>query len=150
MTGVLPRSDTPRLPPWGAPAGVGAFGAAIVGTVALMDPVRRGALSPGCPFRTLTGLDCPGCGGTRSLYALTQGDLVLAVDHNLLVVLLLPVLVGVWATWFLRRVRDGRLGRAPAPPAAVSMGFAVVIMLFWVARNLPWTPFAWFGSMAGG
>ncbi|WP_293311412.1 DUF2752 domain-containing protein [Pedobacter sp. UBA5917] len=28
-----------------------------------------------CPFKTLTGIDCPGCGFQRSLIALMQGDL---------------------------------------------------------------------------
>jgi len=28
-----------------------------------------------CPFKALTGIDCPGCGFQRSLIALLQGDL---------------------------------------------------------------------------
>jgi len=30
----------------------------------------------GCPFKKLTGFDCPGCGFQRSLLALLQGDVV--------------------------------------------------------------------------
>ncbi|WP_082120686.1 DUF2752 domain-containing protein [Pedobacter sp. BMA] len=29
-----------------------------------------------CPFKTITGLDCPGCGFQRSLVALITGDFV--------------------------------------------------------------------------
>jgi hypothetical protein len=29
-----------------------------------------------CPFKKITGLDCPGCGFQRSVIALLQGDLV--------------------------------------------------------------------------
>ena len=28
-----------------------------------------------CPFKKLTGIDCPGCGFQRSLLALVQGDI---------------------------------------------------------------------------
>lgn len=29
-----------------------------------------------CPFKALTGIDCPGCGFQRSLVALLQGDFI--------------------------------------------------------------------------
>lgn len=35
-----------------------------------------------CPFHELTGLYCPGCGGTRSLTALMHGHPLLAVHEN--------------------------------------------------------------------
>lgn len=147
---MLLRSAADRVPAWGAPAAVGAIGVALVGGIATLDPTTRASLSPGCPFRALTGLDCPGCGGTRALYAITQGDLALAADHNLLVVALLPILVAVWAVWLVRRLRSGHSARAPVPPATVSLGIAAAMTLFAVARNLPWMPFAWLGSLPSG
>ena len=42
---------------------------ALAGGVALWDPARRGG--PGlCPYRFVTGHNCPGCGLTRSVGAL--------------------------------------------------------------------------------
>ena len=41
-----------------------------------------------CPIHALTGLLCPGCGGTRSIKALLQGRGVLAVHENPAAVLL--------------------------------------------------------------
>ena len=35
-----------------------------------------------CPLHDLTGLYCPGCGGTRSLTALLHGKLLLALHEN--------------------------------------------------------------------
>lgn len=31
-----------------------------------------------CPFKTLTGFDCPGCGFQRSVLALLKGDFILS------------------------------------------------------------------------
>lgn len=40
-------------------------------------------LSPGCIFRRFTGIKCPGCGGTRALKALLEGNIVEAFHYNL-------------------------------------------------------------------
>lgn len=42
-----------------------------------------GLFSPGCFFRKLTGLKCPGCGGTRAMQALLRGDIAEALRFNL-------------------------------------------------------------------
>jgi hypothetical protein len=113
-------------------------------TLAVMDPARRGELSPGCPFRTLTGWDCPGCGGTRAVYALTQGQWLRAVDHNVLVVALLPLLAWAWTGW-LAHTR-GRRPLVPTLSPAATYGLVGVVSTFWIARNLP--GLEWLGSMA--
>jgi hypothetical protein len=40
-----------------------------------------------CPMLTATGLLCPGCGGTRAVYALASGNVQESVELNALVVL---------------------------------------------------------------
>jgi len=35
-----------------------------------------------CPFRLITGIPCPGCGMTRSFFAITQGDFLNAACLN--------------------------------------------------------------------
>jgi len=39
----------------------------------LVDCLQNHLIS--CPFKALTGIDCPGCGFQRSFIALIQGDL---------------------------------------------------------------------------
>ena len=92
---------------------------------------------PPCPFHALTGLYCPGCGSTRMLYLLMHGHPLLAFRENELVMLLLPViLVKLVADLAGMRQAVGlRYARA------VGIGLATVIILFTVARNLPWEPF---------
>lgn len=140
-------TSSSRLPAWAAPAAVGVL--AVLGTAAvgLLDPEVRGHLAPACPFRALTGLDCPGCGGTRALYALTRGDLALAVDHNLVTTLALPLLGVAWALWLAARL--GWRARPLVVPPTVAYGIAAVFATFFVVRNLPWLPFVWLGSGAG-
>jgi hypothetical protein len=48
---------------------------------------------PACPFHALTGLPCPGCGATRALVALAQGDVVRAIGWNPLAT---SVFVSAW------------------------------------------------------
>lgn len=43
-----------------------------------------------CPFKLVTGLQCPGCGGQRALHALTQGHLREAIGYNLFLVYAAP------------------------------------------------------------
>ena len=136
-----------RLPAWFGPAGVGVVVAAGALTLGLMDPETRASLMPSCPFRAATGLDCPGCGATRGLYALTQGDVLRAMDHNIFVVLILPVLLWAWFGWL--RASLGLRDRAPTLRANVSMSLAVALTAFWVLRNVPIEPFSWFNSTVG-
>lgn len=134
----------PALPDWAAPVATGVLALAVCVVLATIDDDTRALLAPRCPFRTVTGLDCPGCGGTRALHALLGGDLALALDHNVVTVLLLPLLGWAWVRWLL-----ARLGRAAAPlslPPRVSMTLAVVLASFMVLRNLPWLPFAHLAS----
>lgn len=38
-----------------------------------------------CTLNMLTGIHCPGCGGTRSVKALLNGDILLAMRNNIVV-----------------------------------------------------------------
>ena len=144
MSLVLLRTLPDRTPRWAGPVVVGAISLAAVTTIGVLDPELRGHLSPGCPFRTVTGLDCPGCGATRAVYALTQGDVGVALDHNVLVVLGLPVFAVAWLLWLLAGA--GLRARPLVVPPMVSYGIAGLLVVFWVARNLPWAPLLWLGS----
>ena len=114
--------------------------------VALVDP-NRSSLYPQCPFKALTGLDCPGCGITRALHSLLHGNLVQAADHNLLAVVLSVVALG----WFVVARVQRRRGR-PTPRFSygprVTITLGLVVLAFWVLRNLPVQPFHWLNSAA--
>jgi len=114
--------------------------AGVVGalTVALhyRDPHVDGSWGA-CPTKLLTGLDCPGCGGLRAVNDLTNLDLAAAASSNLLFVLAIPLVLGVWIAWVRRSWRgEGRV-LAVARPQRWAIALLVVAMAFAVVRNLP-------------
>lgn len=118
------------------------FGAAAAGLCAwvLLAGPRPPVWLPPCPFHALTGLYCPGCGSTRALHALAHGELGAALGFNPLLVMTLPLL----AAWALARVSKTLRGdatpvRLPRHSATVAL---VVLVSFFLLRNLPWWPFA--------
>ena len=130
---------TGRAGPALALAGAAAYGAAVVA----VDPFRPRLV--GCPVHGLTGGWCPGCGSTRAVDLLLRGDLDGAVAHNALVVPALLLVAWAWAawataTWLGRRPRGLR---SPAALRWTPLAVGVVVVLFTVARNLPF-----FGGLA--
>lgn len=99
---------------------------------AVFDPFRTDV--PLCPVYHLTGLHCPGCGAIRSVHALLEGDLALALRSNAVLMLALPVVALGFGRWTLRRIRG--LRTAP-PPSRVVLVCAVIAVVFGILRNLP-------------
>lgn len=124
--------------PWLAPVGVVAVAAAALTCLAMRDPNDAGAY-PLCPFRAITGWDCPGCGALRAMHAGALGDLRGAADQNLLMLLAVPFLVWRFVTWTAQRVR-GRPAREPGSPVLLVV-LAISVLVFWLVRNLPGVPF---------
>jgi hypothetical protein len=133
-----------RLPRWAAPvAGLGCMAAA-AGYTLVTDPTDSGPDAlPTCLLKLTTGLDCPGCGGTRAFWYVLHGDLGAAARHHLLFVFVLPYLLYLYVAWAVQHMFGRRLPQLPLTPA-VLVGFLLGWLVFSVARNLPWVPFTWF------
>jgi hypothetical protein len=111
----------------------GAPMAGALGYVGLVDPHDQNSIFPGCPFRLLTGWNCPACGGLRLIHDALHGDLAAAIRDNVFLLAGLPTL---WAWVLLCHRRQ----RAALPKAAVAT--VVSLTLVWtVLRNLPGFPF---------
>ena len=131
---VDPRPRRRRLLP---PIGVGVGVLVALGYVRVVDPNTPGHY-PLCPTRALLGIDCPGCGLMRGTHDLMCGNLAGALDHNLLIVFIVPLVIVLWIRW---------LGRAWTGnhPAVTSREFTkrnrimvtclVLMVAFGVVRN---------------
>ena len=128
-----------RVRRMGAPMLVAAAAAGVLVCLAVRDPNAEGAY-PLCPFRALTGWDCPGCGSLRGLHALGTGRPGETADQNLLLLLALPFLLWRFLAWSRDRWR-GAAPRGAAVPAIWIWGALGAILLFWLVRNLPGVPF---------
>jgi len=117
------------------------FASAVAGLVVLFlfDPAQSGVFPP-CPLRFLTGWYCPGCGSLRALHQLLHGNLGAAWALNPLTVLLLPFVIYGVASHAFFEIHGQHLPR-PFLPAVWIRALCAVIILFGVARNLPFHPF---------
>jgi hypothetical protein len=100
-----------------------------------VDPTRH-TLTPPCPYLTLTGLACPGCGLTRAMHFLLHGDITQAFAYNpwafvgapaVAAFVLLPSVADEVRTL---RVRTG-----------ISWMMLGVTIAFWIWRNTASYPF---------
>ncbi|MBQ2074346.1 MAG: DUF2752 domain-containing protein [Muribaculaceae bacterium] len=100
------------------------------------DPSDPGASKyfPKCPVYSLTGLKCPGCGSQRVLHDLLNGDWSLAVEHNALLLLAIPV-IGLYFVADALKRRYPALDNALNHPVAIII-LVVIVTLWTVARNI--------------
>ena len=137
-------SPTPAVsrPGRSAPLGPLAVGAAAVSGAAVLarhDPVGSGWY-PQCPLHATTGWWCPGCGATRGLRHLVQGDVAAAVAANALLPLVVVGATLGWLAWW--RAARGLPGPAVFARwrASWTVGLVGLVTVFTVLRNLE--PFA--------
>ena len=78
--------------------------AALALLIRLFPPAHY-AIYPVCPFRSLTGLYCPGCGSTHALAALLAGHWAEAWHYNPLAIVLAPVIAALIAPQFYTALR---------------------------------------------
>jgi hypothetical protein len=116
-------------------------GAALAAAPVTLLAARLGAPLPPCPFKALTGIECPGCGTGRAITALSRGDIPAMLDHNLLLPILGPLLVLSLLGVLFNRT-----------PLLARRGWALPMLLlltgFWALRLLPFEALAYLDSSA--
>jgi len=92
-------------------------------------------LMPTCPLHALTGLYCPGCGGTRAIQALLHGDPGRALAYNPLLPFMLALGLFLLADQVLLRLKGKRL--IPLRHhGKLALAALAVVALFFLARNM--------------
>ncbi len=132
------RIDTrPRARRMLAPLLVAGGSVAALGYLWAVDPNQPGHY-PLCPLKALFGIDCPGCGMLRGTHDLLHGEVGRALDHNVLLAVLVPAAVIGWVVWAWR----SWTGRHPQVTArqvhvrnGVMIAATIVLVTFGVVRN---------------
>ena len=130
-----------------APLIVWAVTAAAVGYVLAFDPTDAIAdPASGCLWHALFGVDGPACGGTRMMWHLLHGDVIQAARYHLAALVAVPFLGFALVAWTANRSFGARMP-VWRPSKRIVAVYGVAFLLYAVVlRNLPWTPFTWFGT----
>ena len=95
---------------------------------------------PKCPFRLLTGWQCPGCGSTRAFYQLLHLHPIAAFKLNPLMMLTLPFII-YGLLGFTKSALTGKPHRRVFIPPLYLWLWLALLIFFWIFRNTPWYPF---------
>ncbi len=91
---------------------------------------------PKCPFKLLTGLNCPGCGIQRAVHALLHGRFAEAISYNYFLVYSVPYVSSFVVLWLIPENRAREILRAVIENKYV-VDFYIISFLIWLAvRNI--------------
>ena len=89
---------------------------------------------PKCPFYSLFGLKCPGCGTQRAIHAMLNADFASAAHYNALLLVALP-LIGLYFIADIFKKRWPGFDNALNHP--ISIAILIVVVVAWVVfRNI--------------
>ena len=87
-----------------------------------------------CPFHELTGYLCPGCGITRCLFAILNGNFIQAFYYNRLVFICLPFSIILYLYDMYVEIFNKK--KKFIVPNFIYILLLVVVLLFGVFRNI--------------
>ena len=107
----------------------------ILGAVySVFDPLKS-SFFPSCPFKSFTGLDCPGCGSQRAIHELMHLNFKKAFEYNALLVLSIPYLLLLMVFNFESvKQRFPKLERILFGWKSVWI-ITIIVILFFIFRN---------------
>jgi hypothetical protein len=101
----------------------------------LFDP-NKSVWMPKCPFRLLTGWNCPACGLQRALHALLHGKFAEALSYNYFFVVSIPYVIALFVAEALKRIpRGDNFIRAVEHPVLARM-YIILFIAWGIIRNL--------------
>ena len=107
----------------------------ILGAVySVFDPLKS-SFFPSCPFKSLTGFDCPGCGSQRAIHEILHLNFKKAFEYNALLVLSIPYLLLLMVFNFESvKQRFPKLERILFGWKSVWI-ITIIVILFFIFRN---------------
>ncbi|MFL5786679.1 MAG: DUF2752 domain-containing protein [Flavisolibacter sp.] len=104
-------------------------------------PVYKYKFYPECVLYSVTGLYCPACGSQRAFSSLLHGHFLQALHYNLLFVIGLIILTIIGIRWLINSILTRELIIRIKVSSFVLWVILVVVLLFWILRNIHGYPF---------
>jgi hypothetical protein len=104
------------------------------------NPAEQTHLFPSCPFHAVSGWYCPGCGSQRAIHQLLHGDFVRAWGYNPLVFFAILMVGYHWGVQGLNQLKGVQIRNLIYRPLTTWI-ILVLVLAFWILRNLPFAPF---------
>jgi hypothetical protein len=102
---------------------------------------RENQLFPKCPFRSFTGLYCPGCGSQRAISSLLHFDISAALRYNILLVASLPLVIYSGYAAVMNTFTSVRVEQKLFHSVFFIRMVALIVVTFSILRNLHMYPF---------
>ncbi|WP_238987284.1 DUF2752 domain-containing protein [Confluentibacter flavum] len=99
------------------------------------------SIFPKCPFYSLTGFYCPGCGSQRAIHKFLHGDIFEGFKHNFLIMLLPTVLIYDWSVILFNKYSSKKIKNI-LHYSKTTYSIFIIIPLFWILRNINFYPFS--------
>lgn len=109
----------------------------VVGVIAYyyLNPVQF-RLMPKCPFKLITGLNCPGCGIQRAIHALLHGEIKEALHYNYYLLYSGPYAASFLFVWLAPNYKfSTKLKRIIENKYVVNI-YVVTFLLWLLIRNI--------------
>lgn len=97
----------------------------------------HGKIAIACVFYEITGLYCPGCGITRSILSLIDGDIYQAFRYNPIIFIDIPLIMITSIIDFI--YKDNK--KVKKVTNAIYIMLLIITLVFGVLRNIPYFSF---------
>lgn len=119
------------------------FAAGFLSYFYFLDPHKETGHFLACPFRMLTGWDCPGCGSQRLIHDLLHLNFAEAFHDNALLFISLPFVMYILGIFIANHVFGSHYRVKIFYKNGFVLGVFLLLVGFGIARNLPFTPFSY-------
>ena len=95
---------------------------------------------PKCPFHSITGLYCPGCGSQRAIHEILHLNILEGLKHNFLIIILIFILGYPFVLNLLTKAYNKNFNNILHNPKT-TYTILVLVILYWILRNIDIYPF---------
>lgn len=97
-----------------------------------------------CSFKEITGLECPGCGGQRSIYHLLHGDVLQALHYNAFFIIAAPFLLYFYYIGVrVYILKQEQYLKSFVFSSYFAYSLLIAVIVFFILRNIPLFPFTY-------